>query len=123
MESTNEEFEKQESNKNEEDSQKDQNVVSNEIMSTLNKTSIENNNIQSATVVNDVKGNNVLDRTTFFNSHVGDTELQSIISTEKVPMYNVNKLVMKVNRQEIESMKYDIVTTVKNKSHIDNEKV
>jgi len=123
VESINDEFEKRESNKNDEDSQQDQNIVSDEIMSTLNKTSIENNNVQSATVVNNVKGNNVLDRTIPINSYVGNTKLQSIISTEKVPMYNVNKPIIKVNRQEIEPMKYDIVTTVKNKSHINNEKV
>jgi len=120
---TNEEFEKQESSTNNEDLLQSQNIVSNENMSISNKMIIENSSIQLTTIGNDIEGKNILDSTTSIKSHVGNIKLKSIISTNDVPMYNVLKPIIRVNKQNIESMKYDIVTTVKNKTYINNENV
>lgn len=125
---TNKELKKLESN--DKDSQQNRNTVSNETMSTPSKRSVENNNIQLATVNNDVEGNKILDNTTSKDddtasteSHVSNPRFQSIISMENVPMYSVRKPMIKVNKQEIKPIKYDIITTVKNKSHIDKKNV
>lgn len=52
-----------------------------------------------------------------------ETNLQPIINTETINMYNILKPTMKVNEQQTEMLKYNIVTTVKNKLKMNNEKV
>lgn len=53
----------------------------------------------------------------------GPQPITPIINTDNLLTFNIQKPKIKMNEQEIEPKKYDIVTTVKNKLHINNKKV
>lgn len=50
-------------------------------------------------------------------------QFQYIKNIEILPMYSIRKPTIKLNKENNESIKYDIVTTVKNKLNINNERV
>jgi len=75
----------------------------------------------------DFQVNKVVSDNTFINEEVdNDTpeiQFKYIKSIDVLPMYNIQKPTIKVNKEDTESKKYDIVTTVKNKSNINDERV
>lgn len=84
------------------------------------------NSVKSISDDRDVQENKVSDKT-YINEEIdGDTsaiEFQYMKNIEILPMYNLRKPTIKVNKEDIEPIKYDIVTTVKNKLNINNERV
>lgn len=74
----------------------------------------------------DIQESKVSDKT-YINEEVDDDipaiQFQYLKDIENVPMYNIHKPTIKVNKEDIESIKYDIVTTIKNKLNINNERV
>jgi len=74
----------------------------------------------------DIQENKVSDKT-YINEEVDDDtppiEFQYMKNIEILPMYYIHKPTIKVNKGDIEPIKYDIVTTVKNKLNTNNERV
>lgn len=103
-----------ESKNNYKNSQQNQNV-----MPTQNKMSFTGIEIKvkSTSKPNHVKENQALDEI-YVKKHNDD--VVTVRNTDTVPMYNINKPTIKVNKQETAPNKYDIVTTIKNKSQINN---
>jgi len=91
--------------------------------SILNK---KTNSVKSISNDRDVQENKVSDKT-YINEEIDDDtpaiEFQYMKNIEILPMYNLHKPTIKVNKENIEPIKYDIVTTVKNKLNINNERV
>jgi len=74
----------------------------------------------------DIQENKVLDKTYMNDEVVDDTlemQFQYIKNIDILPMYSIHKPTIKLNKENNESIKYDIVTTVKNKFKINNERV
>lgn len=84
------------------------------------------NNIIPAVINPSIKENDATNEI-YIKNHInnGDIErdFQPIKNSETINMYNIQKPTMKVNKQLTEKLKYDIVTTVKNKLQMNNEKV
>jgi len=74
----------------------------------------------------DIQENKVSDKT-FIHEEVDDDtptiEFQYTKNIEILPMYHIHKPTIKVNKENFEPIKYDILTTVKNKLNINNERV
>lgn len=92
-------------------------------ISILNK---KTNSVKSISDDRDVQENKVSNKT-YINEKIDDDtpaiEFQYMKNIEILPMYNLRKPTIKVNKEDIEPIKYDIVTTVKNKLNINNERV
>lgn len=52
-----------------------------------------------------------------------EIKLEPIKHIETKPMYHIHKPIIKMEKQDINPKKYDILTTVKNKSQINHERV
>lgn len=89
------------------------------VMPTQNKMSFTGTEIKvkSTSTQNHVKENQALDEI-YVKKHNDD--VVTVINTDTVPMYNIHKPTIKVNKQETAPNKYDIVTTIKNKLQINN---
>jgi len=89
----------------------------------LNK---KTNSVKSVSDNRDIQENKVSDKTYMNEEVIDDTlamQFQYIKNIEILPMYNIRKPTIKLNKENNESIKYDIVTTVKNKLNINNERV
>lgn len=74
----------------------------------------------------DIQENKVSDKTNINEEVIDDTpaiQFQYIRNIEVQSMYNILKPAIKVKKEDIEPIKYDIVTTVKNKFNINNDRV
>lgn len=92
-------------------------------ISILNKRT---NSVKSVSEDRDIQENKVSDKT-YINEEIDDDtppiEFQYMKNIEILPIYYIQKPTIKVNKEDIEPIKYDIVTTVKNKLNINNERV
>lgn len=80
----------------------------------------EENNVKPSTT------DNYIENRGYVNNDITITGQQlttQIINTDNLPIYNIQKTKIIMNKQKIEPKKYDILTTVKNKLHINNKKV
>lgn len=102
-------------NNNYKNSQQNQNVKLTQNKIRFTGTQIK---VKSTSIQNLVKENQVLDKV-YIEKH-NDGSLATTINTDTVPMYNIHKPTIKVNKQETAPNKYDIVTTIKNKLQINN---
>lgn len=116
----NKEFKEQELHNHYNNVHLSQNVISNQ-----NKTnfSIVENHLEFAPGDSNIEALDEEYNKEIIDNYTSEMELQPIIITDTVPMYNIRKPTIKVNKNGNESKSYDIVTTVKNKLHINNEKV
>jgi hypothetical protein len=114
---------KQESNfKNQQHSQ---NIILKQTSSTQNKSIFtkSENNIKSSSANNYIEENRNLDKA-YIKEHIdNNNDLNSIVNMDTLPMNNTYKSTIKLNKHEIEPLKYDLLATVKNKLHINHEKV
>lgn len=104
----------QESKNNYKNSQQNQNLMLIQNKISFTGTEIK---VKSTSTQNHVKENQALDEI-YVEKHNDD--VLTIINTDTVPMYNMHKSTIKVNKQDTVSNKYDIVTTIKNKLQINN---
>jgi len=109
---SNEKFKEQELNNTYQDSSKSQNMILNKTTNSVNSVYVDRD-IQE----NKVSGNGEVDNDT------PTTQFQYKRNFEILPMYNIHKPTIKVNKEDIEPKKYDIVTTVNNKMNINNKRV
>lgn len=107
-----------------------QNIILKQTSSTQNKTSFTNpeNKIKLGTADTYIGENSSLDKTVIKepidnNNDKAVLDLKSIVNEDILPLYNSNKSIVNLNEQGIEQTKYDIVATVTNKLHINNERV
>lgn len=116
----NNEFKEQELNNHYNNIHLSQNVESNQ-----NKKKFSNveNNIEPASGDTKIEALDEEYNKERVDSYTSEMELQPIIIADTIPMYNISKPTIKVNKYGNEPKNYDIVTTVKNKLHINNEKV
>ncbi|XP_050056023.1 adenylate kinase 7-like isoform X2 [Aphis gossypii] len=126
----NDKYKDQELNSTYQDSQKSQNSILNNTYQDLRKSrnSILNksiNSMKSVSVDKDLQVNNVLDKVYIdeeVDNETPEKQFKYIRNIEVQPMYNIHKPTIKVNKEDVEEYKYDIVTTVKNKLNIDDER-
>jgi len=82
--------------------------------------------MKSVSVDKDLQVNNVLDKV-YIDEEVDneppEKQFKYIRNIEVQPMYIIHKPTIKVNKEDFEPYKYDIVTTVKNKLNINDERV
>ncbi|KAF0759689.1 Uncharacterized protein FWK35_00006402 [Aphis craccivora] len=111
----NDKYKDQELNNTYQDSQKSRNSI-------LNKSI---NSMKSVSVDKDLQVNNVLDKV-YIDEEVDneppEKQFKYIRNIEVQPMYIIHKPTIKVNKEDFEPYKYDIVTTVKNKLNINDER-
>lgn len=82
--------------------------------------------MKSVSVDKDLQVNNVLDKVYIdeeVDNETPEKQFKYIRNIEVQPMYNIHKPTIKVNKEDVEPYKYDIVTTVKNKLNINDERV
>lgn len=80
----------------------------------------EENKVKPSPIDNDIENKVYVDNDITIT---GQQSITPIINNDNLPMYNIQKPKIKMNKQETEPKKYDIITTVKNKLHINNNKV
>jgi len=79
--------------------------------------------MKSVSVDKDPQVNNVLDKEYIDEEVAPEKQFKYIRNIEVQPMYNIHKPTIKVNKEDVEQYKYDIVTTVKNKLNINDDRV